>query len=246
MCQNRAEEAFFFCKAGRTGRVSASAYFTLLCRDMHACHAVGLARQQWVPENFLHCIRFNFVLAKHYLIHAIHGDTVRWRMDDGVLWATLDRLHFDLALDTVDTVGCVSLSTRAVVMIRLEFNRSGSSCWSTSLACHIRTTSSDRTPISHDPDNGAWACNVHKLPVVSTRLLSSLSRRRAAHLFVPAEEYAHGLATTLAAAPRMDLGEASGLRRDVAGATCRVRLCHSLVAVEKTISRLPDAMCVCV
>lgn len=110
---------------------------------------------------------------------------------------------------------------------------------------HLGTTRSDSTPISHDPHDGAWASNIHQLPVVSAKALSSVQDTGKPYLLVPAEQHAHGLTSALAAASGMDLGEASGLRRDVACHACWVRLCHAFVA-EGIWSVLIQKLCMCV
>jgi hypothetical protein len=49
------------------------------------------------------------------------------------------------------------------------------------------------------------------------------------YLLMPAEQYAHGLTATLAAATSMDLREAGRLGGDVTLAACWCSLCHAFV-----------------
>lgn len=56
------------------------------------------------------------------------------------------------------------------------------------------------------------------------------------YLLVPAEEHAHGLAATFAAATGVDLREAGWLRGDVAFGAGWCRLGHAFVAANTFVS----------
>jgi hypothetical protein len=225
VCHNRAEEAF--CKAGRKYLSMRHAYFTHFVQG-HAWQKKS-CKTEMMPDVIL--------FHPPQLVHCLFGHThthFMWRDGESrertARHAKWDGSYSGLA---VLTMPGVSPCQRGLLRrLGLEFNRSGWCFQGASLGSILG-------PPVQTVRRSAMTLTMEPGPAMSTscRLLvhgcQVMGATRGLYLLVPAEQDTHSLATTLASASAVNLGETGRLRGDVAGAACWSRLCHAFVATRE-------------
>lgn len=171
MCHNRAEEAV--CEAGRKETCQCGCIFHAFVQGPASlpCTSNSTCQTQMVPDNYYCNYHHHLNMSTPTLCTVTSGS---YRVHMATWRRALERARHAMPCRTVRILILLLTKPRASPCQRGLLRRLGSSLVARACLvgahnkrCRRGTTSSDRTPISHDPNNRARASNIHKLPAVS-------------------------------------------------------------------------------